>query len=228
MADDEEVWAQYRLLLKSILPENPPPPSGLLADAPLIEAPAPNTVEIELDDSSEFDRRFLEQERDHGEVGPILSPHETPLADLPVDPVPCALPPDIGLLPAAEVHHHSGPFSIAHVVGPPVIPGCLLADENRVPVTRVLDLIGPIESPQMILKGQFPIGLKLFAVEGDAVFPNPEQIESAYRGCDASNRYDEPEDHPEFSDDEEEHRHKMTQRRQKQAGKEPEVGYPRS
>jgi hypothetical protein len=192
MAEDEEAWAQYRLLLRSILPENPPPPSGSLSDIPLVEAPAPNTVEIELDDTSEFDRRFLEQEHDHGEIGAIRSPHDTPLIDLP------------------------------YMTGPPVIPGCLLADENRVPVTRVLDLIGPIENPQMILKGQFPIGLKLFAVEGDAVFPNPEQIESAYRGCDASNRYDEPEEHPEFSDDEEEHQHKMEQRRQK------EGGYPRS
>jgi hypothetical protein len=73
----------------------------------------------------------------------------------------------------------------------------------------VLDLIGPIENLQMIMNGE-------------AVYSNPEQIERAYRGCDASNRYDQPDEHPEFSDDDEEHQRKMVQRRQK------EGGYPRT
>jgi hypothetical protein len=228
MANDDEIWAQYRILLSTILPDEPPAAPAELAGVSPLQPPAPNVIEIELDEESEFDRRFLEQERDRGEIESIRSPHETLLADIPIDPVPEALPPGVNLLPAAEVHHHSGNFSIAYLVGQPLTPGCLLADENRLPITRVLDLIGPITSPQIILKGIFPIGLKLFAVEGDAVFPDPEQIERNFRGCDASNRYDEPEEHLDFSDDEEEHRHKMEIRKMKQAAKEEPYGYPRT
>ncbi|OHT00439.1 hypothetical protein TRFO_32896 [Tritrichomonas foetus] len=68
----------------------------------------------------------------------------------------------------------------------------------------------------------------------DSEIPDPEQIAKQFRGCDASNRFDEEAPYQDFSDDEEEREHK---RRMKLGRKgkstndqegEPKIGYQRN
>lgn len=213
MADD--LLAQYHALLRSINPSEPPAPPpqvsqemGALesAVAPHAEySTRPTIVEIELDSDDEFDRQALEQHepRDQKFVK-IRTKNEIPLEELDIDPLPRVVDNAAPRIPVCIVHHHSGDFSIAAIGGGCAVePGSLLVDKENRPVTRVLDLFGKVDDPWIILKGKFDIGMELYSVMGEYAIPDPDTIESMYKGSDASNRDDEPE-RPAFSDDEEE------------------------
>lgn len=170
-------------------------------------------VTIDLSDDDDMYEKLQQLESPAADdVRSRPSPHEIPLEDIAVGPIPESIPAEAEILPVAVVHHFSGHFSVADTVGQPVAPGSLLADEHRNPVTRVIDLFGPVECPKLILRGQIPVGTELYAVVGDAVFPDPDQIEKQYPGTDASNRFDEADNSADFSDDEEERRYRMEKR----------------
>lgn len=224
MADD--LWRQYHTLLKEIMPAEPPAPP------PVVETTVADIVEIDLDEDDDIDRAVMAQQDKPEEIGPIRSQHEKPLSELPVDPLPESIPEDAGLRLVCEIHHHCGVFSIANVIGDAAVPGALLVDESRRPITRVLELFGPVGESQIILRGTFDIGMKLFCVEGESEIPNPVQIYRQFKGCDASNRWDEPEARPDFSDDEEERAYRAAEKvKLKQKAFESPVfqgGYPRT
>lgn len=195
-------------------------------------------VEFSSDDSDEaISEKVQELERFQQKdeiTGPIRTIHEKPLDEVEVGEIPKSIPPEYNIVPIAVVQHFSGNFSIAKSInGQGVSPGSLLSDSNRTPITRVLELFGPISNPQIILKGQIPIGTELFAVVDESEFPDPELIAKQFRGCDASNRFDEEDPYQNFSDDEEEREYK---KRKKEATKttkpnlgnqEMTYGYPR-
>ena len=174
-----------------------------------VKAPASTFTTIDLSDDDEMYEKIQQLENPTvDDVKSKPSVHEIPLEKIEIGPIPKYIPPETQILPVAVVHHFSGSFSIADSIGKAVAPGSLLADENRNPITRVIDLFGPVESPKLILKGQIPVGTELYAVIGDAEFPDPDLIEKQFPGTDASNRFDEASSSVEFSDDEEERNYK--------------------
>ena len=225
MADDE-LWRQYHNLLKGIMPSEPPAPP------PVVEASVADVVEIDLDEDDAIDRAVMAQQDKPEEIGPIRSQHEKPLSDAVLDPLPDSIPEAAKLRLVCEVHHHCGPLTIANVIGDAAVPGALLVDESRRPVARVLELFGPVEHAQVIIRGELGVGMKLFSVEGESDVPNPAKIHQQYKGCDASNRWDEPEERPDFSDDEEERAFRASEKikLKKKAVESPvaQVGYPRT
>ncbi|OHT00958.1 hypothetical protein TRFO_32164 [Tritrichomonas foetus] len=208
----------------------------------VVPIPKVTSTLVEIDSSSDDDDdeiaqkvRALEQIQTKDEItGPIRSVHEKPLDQIEVGEIPAEISPDAEMIPIAVVSHWTGNFSIARSFNEKgVAPGSLLADCNRKPITRVIELFGPISNPQIILKGQIPIGTELFAVLQDSEIPDPEQIAKQFRGCDASNRFDEEAPYQDFSDDEEEREYKkrMKLSRKGKSGNdqedEPKIGYQR-
>ena len=191
----------------------------------------------EISDDSEEEDILPQYERDEI-TGPIRSAHEIPLKDLEVGEIPAEISPQIQIIPAAFTQYYSGDFTIARSVeiknrkNKGISPGTLLCDANHNPITRVLDLFGPIENPQIILKGHLPLKTDLYAVvESESVFPDPDLISKQFPGCDASNRYDEEAPNQDFSDDEEEREYKKRSKNQKKVKvvhDQPTVGYPRT
>lgn len=205
---------------------------------PITQRPA-SVIDIVSDSDDSDDEisqriRALEQIQQKDEItGPIRTVHEKTLDQAEVGEIPKFIPPDSAMVPIAVVQYFSGNFSIARSIdGKGVTPGSLLADANRNPITRVLELFGPISNPQIILKGQIPIGTELFAVVSESEFPDPDQIAKQFRGCDASNRFDEEAPFQDFSDDEEEREYKHRMKASKKAksnkvDQDINIGYPR-
>ncbi|KAH0786469.1 NAF1-domain-containing protein [Histomonas meleagridis] len=206
-----DLWAAYRSLIEEI------PQTGSGPSCPPCRRTFQTVATIEASDSDDEEIMLKIDELNrmqNDDTKSQRSAHEIPLEQIEVGPIPAIIPEEAAILPVAIVHHFSGHFSVADTIGRPVAPGSLLADENRNPITRVIDLFGPVENPKMILKGQIPVGTELFAVEGDADFPDPDEIERKYPGCDASNRYDEAVENQDFSDDEEERNYRKMKRLQ--------------
>ena len=141
---------------------------------------------------------------------PIRSAHETPTIDVPVGEIPTSLHENEVFIPVARVISSIGQLKVAQLIGPAVAPGSLLSDENHQPITRVIELFGPVEDPKILLNGDFQIGQLFFAVKSESVFPDPEIIEKQFKGTDASDKYDEPINKNSSSSDDEENIEKYT------------------
>jgi len=185
MGDD--LWAAYRSLVQD---------EDEKEDQIIKVTPSHTIIQYEIDSDDPIDMMVDQLIENEGkeDYGPIRSQHEIPLANLPVGDIPTTLPEHEILLKVAVVKSNVGSLSLAEIIGKPVAPGSLLADANRIPVTRVLELFGPVDSPSLILKGSFSIGTELYAASSESVFPDPDEIAQKYKGCDASNKYDEPID----------------------------------
>ena len=170
---------------------------------PREEIPIPETnadiVDVEFD-SDEGDVlqeiENIEQEESRREIPQkIKSIHEITNDDIQVDPIPDSLFENEKFILVAITKIHSGNFTIAeqiHDIEDAIVPGSLLADSERQPIARVLEVFGPISQPQIIIKGLLPLGIELFAVKSDSKFANPNVIAAQFIGCDASDRHDEP------------------------------------
>ena len=193
------------------------------ADTPPIKKVSAQLIEISSDSSDEeFHERFvaLENKSESAESKkPIRSVHEIPLDQIDAGEIPESLPPSMELIRVGSIHHHCGVFSVA-VTERPVSPGTLIVDKDRRPITRVIDLFGPVERPQMIIRAIIPIGTPLFVPIDEYKSLNPDEIAMKNKGCDASNRYDEESPFQDFSDDEEERLYKKHMKNAKKEKKE--------
>ena len=169
---------------------------------PREEIPIPETnadivdVIYDSDEGEIFEEiENIEQEENNREPQKIKSKHEITNDDIIVDPLPDSLMADEKFIFVAITKTHSGNFTIAeqvHDIEDAIVPGSLLANSDRQPIARVLEVFGPISSPQIIIKGLLPLGIELFAVKSDSKFANPNVIAAQYIGCDASDKHDEP------------------------------------
>lgn len=203
---------------------------------PQVVPRAASVVDVEFDDSEVHELERFQTRDDFS--GPIRTVHEKTLDEVEIGEIPNSIPPEYSMVPVAVVQHFMGNYSIAKSIeGRGVSPGSLLADQNRNPITRVIELFGPVNNPQIILRGQIPIGTELYAVIPESDFPDPDQIAKQFRGCDASNRFDEEDPYQDFSDDEEEREYKKRMKAMKKTAKPRQddqedqkvtYGYPRN
>ena len=176
------------------------------ATVPLPTTASPQLVEFDVDDMIEEAIDNINQAEYTG-FTPIVSKNEIPLSKLEPEPLPDGIFPEEALVSLCITDHYSGKLTIATPTSnTAVFPGSVLADKNRIPIARVLDVFGPISRPFIVLKGKLPLHMELFAVKPESQFADPDVLEKLYPGSDASNRFDEPvsPEEQDFSDDDEE------------------------
>ena len=193
-----DIWTAYESVQraneeKKMLEEN-------MVDTEL----APTSVDIDMEEDV---LEIIEQMK-KVEIEPIRSKNEIPLEELPIEPLPKEVNPVEDLIKVCKVTSHCGNFTIASACFDykAITPGSLLLDENRNPVTRVLDVIGQVNSPQIVLREDVPVGTTLYTINTQSSWVSPDELERMYVGCDGSNKFDEPVAFGEgdFSDDEKE------------------------
>lgn len=62
--------------------------------------------------------------------------------------------------------------------------GTLLLDDEYTPVTRVVEVFGPVDRPKLIVSGLFVTGSILYSVPSECSFQDPESIQLMYMPTD--------------------------------------------
>ena len=168
-------------------------------------------VEMPIDSDSDSDYQTEQQYNNHFAESetpkPIRSKNEIPTEDILPDQIgaiPDAIPENWQIFPSCKVISNVGKLCICDSLGDPVAPGSLLVDENKQPVTRVIEVFGQVESPKIILHGDYEIGTVFYAPYNDAIVINEAErnkIEKQFKGTDSSNKYDEPNEKFDSDDD---------------------------
>lgn len=210
---NKDVWAAYQSMMGTIGEET--------ANSEELPIPAysNDTIVVQLDMDEEIDQK-VDEMLDHNEDmnEKLRTQHEVPLESLQIDDIPDEVC-QIETTYIGSIHHYMGEFSVCEAEKAVDI-NTLILNKDGQPIARVVDVFGQTDRPQLIIKRKddqlLPIQTPLY-VAVNSSFPDPDTIQKLYPGCDASNKFDEPEI-TDFSDDEEE-KEKKKAKHEKKRGK---------